>query len=533
MLLALGRERFATNLATFMRERQWLVWLLAMGIGVMVAYAALSFRIAIGAVHWLWLGTAGERVYEAAASVDWYVILLAPALGGLVVGLILQYLMPGKRAFGVADVIEARAIGGCRIPIRGGLLSAGISAISLGAGASAGREGPVVHLGAALAPAIEDRFKLGHQERRTLLGCGVAAAVSASFNVPIAGFLFAHEVILQHYGFRAFVPVAISSVIGAIITRLHLGDYPAFSIPTYSITSYWEFPAFALLGLTCAIVAILFQFALVYADHMAREITLPLWLRPVVGGLMVGAIALWFPQVLGVGYDATDAALQQSLPLSLLLALIVAKTAATAITFASRFGGGVFSPALYVGAMTGGAYGLIAASVFPEIASSHGLYAILGMGAVAAAVLGAPISTTVIVFELTGGYDMTIALIVSVSIAVGLNQAVHGLSFFHWQLSMRGLMLHEGPHKHILRTLTVKDFCKAVPAPYDREPGATVLSLDDTIEQALRAFDRTGAPRLAVVNADRPETMIAEVEHVMALTALNTALIDAHVEEHR
>ena len=288
----------------------------------------------------------------------------------------------------------------------------------------------MVHLGAALSSALARKFALPAWGKRTLLGCGVAAAVSASFNAPIAGVLFAHEVILGHYAMRAFVPIVISSVSATILSRLCFGDVVAFTIPDYQITSFWEFPAFALLGLVCALVAVLFQFALIGADYVARNITIPLYLRPAIGGVFIGAIALVFPQVLGVGYDATDQALKSQLPLELLLGLLIAKTAATAITLASRFGGGIFSPSLYLGAMAGGAFGIIAAGVFPEMASSEGLYSILGMGAVAAAVLGAPISTTVMVFELTGGYALSIGLLLTVSISNGIAQAIHGHSYF-------------------------------------------------------------------------------------------------------
>ncbi|MEC9369623.1 MAG: chloride channel protein [Pseudomonadota bacterium] len=539
-LIALVRrvllEKTLPNIRAFIAERQLLVWVIALAIGIGASYFAIIFRLLIGLAQLPWLGDASEHVYAAAAKLPWWMILAGPAVGGLIVGLLLQHVMPGRRAPAVADVIEARALLGCRIPARTGLVGALISALSLGFGASSGREGPVVHLGAALASTLEDAFKLPHAARRTLLACGVAAAVSASFNAPIAGVLFAHEVILAHYALRAFVPIVISSVAATVIARIHLGDFPAFFIPNYQITSYWEFPAFALLGLTCAAVAILFQFALIGTDRVARQIEIPLWFRPVLGGLMVGTIALAFPQVLGVGYDATDAALKQQFPLWLLLALLVTKTAATAITLASRFGGGIFSPSLYLGAMTGAAFGIIAASAFPQVASSEGLYAILGMGAVAGAVLGAPISTVLIVFELTGGYQMTIALLLCVSISTALTQAVHGLSYFHWQLSTRGLFLQDGPHKSIVRSLKVRDFM-VLPQEGEDLPELTedtpLLTPDDTVEAALRAFDKAGASRLPVVDANDTSRVIASAAHLAALNAFNAALIEAHEEEHR
>lgn len=531
-------DRLGHNLGSFFADRQLLVWLLSITIGIGVAYAAVGFRYLIGAFQFLWLGTMSENVLAAASTTPWPIILLAPVVGGLIVGIILERYMPGKRPLGVADVIEARALGDCKINTRTGLISALLATISLGFGASAGREGPVVHLGATLASWIEDRFALNAAERRTLLACGVAAAVSASFNAPIAGVLFAHEVILAHYALRAFVPIVLASVAGAIISRLHYGANAAFIIPDYQITSYLEFPAFALLGVTCALVAVAFELSIMTTERVSWRIKMPLWLRPAAGGLAVGAIAVFLPQVIGVGYDATDLALKNEWPLGVLLLLIVAKTAATAITLASRFAGGVFSPALYLGAMTGSAFGLIASSVFPEMASSNGLYALLGMGAVAAAVLGAPISTTLIVFELTGGYAMTIALLLTVSLAHGLSQALLGHSYFHWQLSKRGLSLQEGPHKEIMRRLQVSAFMtwrkadEALPTDLaDLEKAWLVPS--DTLERALRAFDRAGVARIPVVSASDETGIIGWADRMTAISAYNSALIEAHEEEHR
>lgn len=537
-LLHLVRDRMLPNIREFLVQREPLVWAIALAVGVGAAYLTILFRQVISLVQWLWLGTRSENVYNAAAEISWWIVLLAPAVGGLAVGLLLQHLMPGRRAHGVPDVMEARAILGCRIPAKVGIVSALISAVSLGAGGSAGREGPVVHLGATLASVLEDYFKLPHASRRTLLACGVAAAVSASFNAPIAGVLFAHEVILAHYALRAFVPIVVSSVVATAIARVHIGDFPAFFIPDYQITSYWEFPAFALLGMTCAAVAIAFQFAIVASDRISQLVEIPLWSRPVIGGLMVGAIAIWFPHVLGVGYAATDAALKNQFPLYLMLALLVLKAVATAITLASRFGGGIFSPSLYLGAMCGGAFGIIASGVFPEIFSSEGLYALLGMGAVTAAMLGAPISTTLIVFELTGGYAMTIALLLTVSISTGLTQAVHGQSFFHYLLSNRGVFLKEGPHKYIVRSLKVASFMH----PPDEDEASRLeeyeedmawVTPEDTMEAALRAFDRTGYDRLPVVDGMDTSVLKGWVERVDTLDSYNRALIAATEEEHR
>ncbi|WP_274424585.1 chloride channel protein [Chelativorans sp. YIM 93263] len=531
------RSWFEPNLRAFLEARQPFVWFLALLLGFGVAVAAIIFRELIGLFQLFWLGTRSEQVYSTAMDLPWYWVMAGPILGGLAVGLLLTQL--SSRGTGVvADVIEARALAGRKLSLRDGLLSALTTALSLGSGGSAGREGPVVHLGAVLASAAAWRVELSGWCRRTLLGAGVASAIAASFNAPIAGVLFAHEVILGHYSMRSFVPIVIASTAGGVASRLWFGNSAAFVIPQHAITSYWEFPAFALLGVTAAVVAILFQFALFAGEYIARGIQIPVWLTPLAGGVLVGTIGIAFPQVLGVGYEVTNMALWQQLPLSMMLALIVVKTIATSVTLATRFGGGIFSPSLYLGALTGCSFGVIAASVFPDLASSEGLYAIIGMGAVAGAVLGAPISTTVIVFELTGGYTLSVALLLSVAVAHGICQAIHGHSWFQWQLEMRGIFIQKGPHRVYSQTTRVMDFMEPVaedaePEIHDPDSKLPALKPTDSLDAALRAFDQSGYGRLPVVDPRENTSIIAWASHVRALRSFNKALVELSEEEHR
>lgn len=531
------KQWVAPNINAFWSDRQGIVWCLALAIGVTVGLAAIIFRELIGFIQWLWLGTSSEKMLDAALETHWVVLLTAPIIGGAIVGYLLLKLT-NRRPAGVADVIEARALAGRKLSLREGLISSLITTISLGAGASAGREGPVIHLGATLSRAISERFLLTGWCQRTLLASGVASAISASFNAPIAGVLFAHEVILGHYSTRSFVPIVIASTSGGLIARLWFGEAAAFYVPTYEITSYWEFPAFALLGVTAALVAIIFQFSLFSADYIGRRIDMRIWMRPILGGLLIGLIATQFPHIMGVGYDVTDRALWNQLPLMLMITLVVMKILATSITLASRFGGGIFSPSLYLGALTGGSFGIIAASLLPDLASSVGLYAILGMGAVAAAMLGAPISTTMIVFELTGGYTLSVALLLTCAIAHGINHAVHGHSYFQWQLEMRGLFIHDGPHRTVTTTTRVMDFMDvndpdAEPEYFDVNSETPTLKSTDTLELSLRIFDNSGRAHLPVINETDDGRIIAWVSHVKALSYFNRALVDASVEEHR
>lgn len=525
------------HLAAFQTAQQPKLWLLAVGAGLAGGFVAILFRSLIGWLQYLWIGTTSERILDKLAHLPWYYTMGGPIVGGIIISLIL-FFRPSSRHGGVADVIEARAHDGKKLSLREAIIGTTISAVTLGFGGSAGREGPVVYVAASVSKALFRYFELPPSARRIMLGCGVAAAISASFNAPIAGVLFAHEVILGHFAMSAFVPVVISSVIASTMSRAWFGDNPAFLVPDFQITSYWEIPAFALLGITCAIVAICFQTSLIGSDWVARHFRIKDYWRPMIGGFFVGLIALMFPQVLGVGYEATDAALTNHWSLGTMLALIIAKTAATAITLASRMGGGIFSPALYLGAMTGGAFGLMAASVFPELASSEALYAIIGMGAVAASVLGAPISTTVMIFELTGGFAFSIALLFAVSISTGISQAVMGRSFFYWQLYTRGIMLEEGPHKHFVKYYRVRDFMTPFEKDGEEEPfdilsGKPWLKSNDTLENALRAFDATQKSRLPVMSGSgKRMRQVGWVTHVGALASFNKALVEQSKEEH-
>ncbi len=570
------------------RHEQVVLSVLAVLVGIVIAYAAIGFRLAIGGVQWLGFGFSDESVFLKVAMLPWWQVLLVPTLGGLAVGLFLQYVMPGRRPQGVPHVIEANALKGGRMSLKEGLAAATVSVTALGTGASAGREGPMVHLGATIASSVASYLRLSQGLTRTILGCGVAAAVSASFNAPIAGVFFALEVVIGHYALSAFTPVVIASVAATVIARIHLGEAPAFILPPNQLVSIFEFPAFLMLGIVSAGIAMAFMWSIMFADHVVSRIRVPDWLKPGAGGLLLGAVAIQFPHVLGVGYGATDAALKGLFPLGLLVLLIVLKTAMTAVSIGCRFGGGVFSPSLYIGAMTGGAFGLIAAMIFPEQASSQGAYSLVGMSAIAAAVLGAPMSTILIVFELNGDYKVTIAVMVATATASVIVQQVLGKSFFHWQLERRGLNLRGGRARHLLQALTVRhvmahdynlihegttiggikrmmgslppgDF--VVTDDQDRLIGtftftdlrevafdaaleeliiardvaharSPVVTSDEDLERALRLMEIAGEDQLAVVDDLEGRRVIGIVHHKDVLRALNRALLEAQAEEH-
>lgn len=445
-----------SSLRKFGRNDQVILSVLALVIGVAAGLAETAFRAGIALVQELGYGFSSDKVASLAATLPWWQLLLVPSVGGLLIGCFIHFFMPDRRPQGVAQVIESSALHGGRMSLTLGIKSAVVSAASIGVGASVGREGPIVHLGASLGAWVSKRLHLGRSLSRTLLGCGVAAAVAASFNAPIAGAFFALEVVVGHYAISAFAPIVIASVVGTIVSRMQYGDYPAFILPdTWTIVSFWEFPAFALLGMVSAAAAVLFMRSVMFTEDTVERLGIPSWAQPAFGGLMVGCIAIGFPQVLGVGYEATDAALSARYELWLLIALVVAKTAATAVSLGCRFGGGVFSPSLFIGAMVGGAFGVIATSAFPELSSGHGAYTMIGMGAVAGAVLGAPISTILMIFELTNDYTLTIGVMVATAIASIITHQTFGRSFFAWQLERRGIVIKGGQELGLLRSIKV------------------------------------------------------------------------------
>lgn len=572
--------RLAQAAQRLFRNDQLLLFVLAGLIGIAAGYGAIAFRVVSATVQLILFGHTTEFVATHALSLPWWQILGAPTLGGLLIGLFTVTVMPGGRPLGVADVMEASALRNGRIPFGAGMGAAFMSAASIGCGASVGREGPIVHLGATLASAVATRLHLSPSFARTLLGCGVSAAIGSAFNAPIAGVFFALEVVVGHYGLNAFSPVVIASVIGTMITRIHIGSDAAFQLPPQVITSFWELPAFVLLGLVAALVALAMMRSVALVAWANDRLDLPRQIRPAIAGLAVGVIALAFPEVLGVGYEATDRALRAGYELELLIMIAVAKGVATALCLGSGFGGGVFSPSLVLGALTGASFGIVAGAVFPELGSSPSVYAILGMGAVAACVLGAPISTVIMIFELTTDYGVTFALMVAVAVASVTSNQVWSHSFFTWQLAQRGVQLGRR-HQAVLRDAKVQsvlrrqvvrvglaatlDEIKAlfvqrhlpifVVDDDDRLVGSIqfedladaafdparagqkitardlvhriplALTPEDSLETALRLAERNQEEHMPVVDNGKDMRVIGEVRHADLVLAHNRALL--------
>ena len=476
-----------------LRNDQLILALLSVFVGLVGGAMVIALREGILFFQSNFYGAEGERLYDTVAQLPWWQILAVPTLGGLAVGLLVCLGLPGCRGHGVADVIEASALHGGKMSLTTGLRAAVVNALSIGSGASVGREGPAVHLGASLAGWIAKRLHLTRSLSRTLLGCGVAAAVAGSFNAPIAGALFANEVVIGHYALKAFAPVVIASVTGTALSRAYYGDFPAFVLPPHEITSYWEFPAFVLLGVLAGLVASALLRSIFLAQDTAQKLPVPPWMRPAVGGFAVGLIALVLPQVMGVGYGITDDALSGQVALGLLVAVLIGKIAATAFSLGFGFGGGIFSPSLVVGAMLGGAFGIIATGVSPMLHTGTGGYTLIGMGAVAAATLGAPISTVLIIFEMTGDYELTMGLMVAVVVSTGITRQISKNSFFALQLERRGLDLKGGFERALLRANRVCDVM---------ENTAELVGPDMPLSQLRMSLQTSKLGELFVVDGD-------------------------------
>ncbi len=527
-------------------------WLIAMIIGILAGFAALFFRKGITALQGAVYGAEDvDYLHSFAATLPWYVLLLVPVLGGLIVGIILHRFTPDGRVRSVADVIEGAALRDGRVEIREGLASACASFLTLSTGGSSGREGPVVHIAGMISTWISDRIRADGVTGRDLLGCAVAAAVSASFNAPIAGALFAMEVVLRHFSVNTFAPIVVASVAGTVINRLEYGDVTEFVLTTPgALQFYVELPAFLILGLICGVVAVVLMRSIFVTDRLGSAVQsalgVPRWLRPTAAGFLLGMIAIWFPHIIGVGYETTVLALSGQLLLSQAILFTIVKVAAVSITMGGRMGGGVFSPSLMVGALTGLAFGLIATNLLPDVSGTHTLYAFAGMGAVAAAVLGAPISTTLIVFELTGDWQIGLAVMVSVSMSTALASRLVDRSFFLTQLEKRDIHCAAGPQAYLLGTLRVGKVMRPLSAS---DPESAQLLMDEgiaisptaTLEAALPIFDRAGVEFIPVVDEEElseetgePKmTLIGVIHHIDALKAYNRALVAIAAEEHR
>ncbi len=546
---AIASLRGALDMIRLRGPSQIQFWFIALVIGIAAGFAALAFRKGIELLQaWIYGTQDVQSLHSFAQSLSWYWIVLIPVAGGFIVGLILHHFTPDARARSVADVIEGSALNEGRVEVKEGLASVAAALITLSSGGSSGREGPVVHLAGVISTWVSNRISADGITGRDLLGCAVAAAVSASFNAPIAGALFALEVILRHFAVHAFAPIVIASVAGTVINRLEYGGVTEFTLPASSgVAFYVELPAFLLLGLMSGVVAVILMRSIFWAETVATEIQLksraPRWLRPTCAGLLLGVLAVFFPHIIGVGYETISLSLTGQIGLYEAIIFAMLKTVAVAITVGGRMGGGVFSPSIMVGALVGLAFGWIATSLLPEWSGAATLYALAGMGAVSAAVLGAPISTTLIVFELTGDWQTGLAVMVAVSMSTALASRLVDRSFFLTQLERRGIHLAAGPQAYLLALYRVSSVMRGFDQPHGASEAACqdlitsgiYIEMSATLETALPIFDTMALnfiPVIAFVGEANTPELRGVLFHVDALKAYNRALAATAAEEH-
>lgn len=433
--------------------------LVAIVIGILGGYGALLFRYAIKAAQYGFYQNAGD-ILTFHQSIPIYVKILIPALGGLIVGPLIYFGAREAKGHGVPEVMEAVALKGGRIRARVAIVKIIASGISIGSGGSVGREGPIVQIGSSIGSSLSQLLKAPSLRQRTFVGCGAAAGIAATFNAPIAGALFAAEVILGDFGISTFSPVVLSSVTATTISRHYLGDFPAFIIPTYKVVSLWEFLFYPLLGIVSGLVALLFIVTLYKFEDSFEKMKIPEYLQPALGGLILGFIFLKFPYVFGVGYGSINMSLKNELSAVLLISLVFIKILATSLTIGSGGSGGIFAPSLFIGAMTGGFFGWGVHTMFPRITADPGAYALVAMGAVVAGTTHAPITAIIIIFEMTTTYHIILPLMFACMISTIVTTSLKNGSIYTIKLARRGVELFQGWEQSILQAIKVRDIMR-------------------------------------------------------------------------
>ena len=425
-------------------------------VGLAGGFGAIGFRYLIEYFQNTAYGSS-DNFLELAQSIHWYYRMWMPALGGLVVGPLVYFLAREAKGHGVPEVMEAVALRSGIIRKRVVFIKSLASAICIGTGGSVGREGPIVQIGSAIGSTIGQIFRISADRIRTLVGCGAAAGIAATFNAPIAGSMFALEVILGDFGLATFSPIVISSVVATAVSRHFLGNSPAFFVPPYQLVSAWELPLYVIMGLFCAVVGVTFTTVLYRTEDIFDGLRFPEYFKAVIGGFILGVMALVFPHILGVGYAAIDLALAQTLSWWFLLLLVLTKILATSITIGSGGSGGIFAPSLFLGAMAGGFFGTVVHGMFPGVTASPGAYSIVGMGALVGATTHGPLSAILILFEMTGDYKIILPLMISCIISSLASGQLLEESIYTLKLARRGLNIRAGKEVNVLKSMSVKE----------------------------------------------------------------------------
>lgn len=500
---------------------------IALAIGLTVAFAAIAFVEAVSWLNHALLVSPRSRVQvEDSPWLLTAATLLVPSLGGLLVGLMLNRLSSEKRSLGPPDVVQAVQLRQPMPKARSGLMSTAAALLSLGFGASVGQYGPMVYLGALIAE-VTTRLRLRvHNLAAIAIACGVAAAISTAFNAPIAGLVFAHEVVLRHYSMQAFAPTTVASASGYVVANVVFERPALFLVQFDGVDQGYEFLLFAGLGLLAAAVAVVYMRLILAAAALAARSHIAPVLRPAVAGLALGLTALWLPDVLGIGQEALRfATIEGAFTADELLLVFLAKILLTALSIGFGFAGGVFSPALLIGVLFGALFWTLLGGSGLIETSGIAVYAVCGMMAVTSPVIGAPLTTILIVFELTRSYDLTIAAMVAVVFSNLVAYRVFGRSLFDVQLAKRGVDLSTGRDRARLESVRVaryatQDFPKlASPATVgealsllraSQRSEVFVVDAEGVLQGIFRTPESLGDPALELGGSLRPPRLILE-----------------------
>ncbi len=461
-------------------------------VGALAGLAAVAFDVAVRLT--------GDALVDLPQLLGPYLgfalTVLTPALGGLLVAPIVVRISPESRGSGIPAVIYAVSNLGGNVPRRLAFWRPLASLLSIGSGASLGTEGPVVQLSAAVSSIIAKPLHLNADRRRTLVAVAAAGGIAATFNTPIAGVLFAVEVILGEVRARYFSSIVIGAVTATAVSRAILGDAPAFPVPDFGLSSPLELPLYLALGLVCAFASVLFTRVFVGSENLFNRLRLPPLLRPAAGGLAVGLLALAVPRVLGRGYDTIGELMQGNAgPTHLLLIWVAAKLLASGASFGSWGSGGIFAPVLFVGAGVGAAFGQLVAPLFPELALAPGAYALVGMAAVMSGVTHAPMSSIVMVFELSGSYALILPLLLAAVISTLVSDVMRQESIYHVMLSRAGRTLYRLREIDLLQTVRVDELMETdVPTIYSDQTLGDLTERTATLGQTAFVVSPRGMP---------------------------------------
>ena len=446
------------------------VSLLSVLVGIVAGFGAIGFRYLIGFFHNLFFHGTLSFIYDSEVPFvsRWgFLVVLVPAAGIALANWITEKWAPEAKGHGVPEVMVAvMEHRGVIRPVVA-LIKSLASAISIGAGGSVGREGPIVQIGASFGSTLGQVLKLSPREVIILVGAGVAGSIGATFNAPIGGIIFAIELILPEYSIMTIMPLVISSTIATHISLLILGNSPAFTLPMYQFVSSYELSFYLVLGILAGFVSIGFIAVLYRTEDFFDELPLNSTVKALAGGLLVGLIGYVFfllfgeYYVFGVGYAFLTEVLANSVPVVLLLAaLLVAKIAANALTLAAGGSGGIFAPSLFLGAAVGGAVGLTVNSLFPELTASPSAYAIVGMAAVVAGTTGASLTAVIMIFEMTRNYEIMLPLMLSVVVAHFITAKFYRETIYTKKLTRRGIKIQLDKRIPIFRTVRLGDIMK-------------------------------------------------------------------------